>query len=243
VAAAVTDRTKVIVPVHLFGRPAALDELAALGLPLLEDAAQAFGAPGTATTGVCSTFSFFPTKNLFALGDGGLVACLDDSVAETVRKLRFHGSRDKQTFELVGANSRLDAIQAAALRVFLPELAAWNAARREAAARYAELGLGEVVELPADEPGHVYHMYVVRSPERARIAEALREAEIASASYYVTPLHLQPAMAYLGYRPGSLPETERAAAENLALPMWGGIGPDAQNEVVATVKAAVGVAV
>jgi dTDP-4-amino-4,6-dideoxygalactose transaminase len=243
VAAAVTDRTKVIVPVHLFGRPAALDELAALGLPLLEDAAQAFGAPGIATTGVCSTFSFFPTKNLFALGDGGLVACLDDSVAETVRKLRFHGSRDKQTFELVGANSRLDAIQAAALRVFLPELAAWNAARREAAARYAELGLGEVVELPADEPGHVYHMYVVRSPERARIAEALREAEIASASYYVTPLHLQPAMAYLGYRPGSLPETERAAAENLALPMWGGIGPDAQNEVVATVKAAVGVAV
>jgi dTDP-4-amino-4,6-dideoxygalactose transaminase len=243
VAAAVTDRTKVIVPVHLFGRPAALDELAALGLPLLEDAAQAFGAPGIATTGVCSTFSFFPTKNLFALGDGGLVACLDDSVAETVRKLRFHGSSDKQTFELVGANSRLDAIQAAALRVFLPELAAWNAARREAAARYAELGLGEVVELPADEPGHVYHMYVVRSPERARIAEALREAEIASASYYVTPLHLQPAMAYLGYRPGSLPETERAAAENLALPMWGGIGPDAQNEVVATVKAAVGVAV
>jgi dTDP-4-amino-4,6-dideoxygalactose transaminase len=243
VAAAVTDRTKVIVPVHLFGRPAALDELAAVGLPLLEDAAQAFGAPGTATTGVCSTFSFFPTKNLFALGDGGLVACLDDSVAETVRKLRFHGSRDKQTFELVGANSRLDAIQAAALRVFLPELAGWNAARREAAARYAELGLGEVVELPADEPGHVYHMYVVRSPERARIAEALRDAEIASASYYVTPLHLQPAMAYLGYRHGSLPETERAAAENLALPMWGGIGPDAQSEVVATVKAAVGVAV
>jgi dTDP-4-amino-4,6-dideoxygalactose transaminase len=243
VAAAVTRRTKLIVPVHLFGRPAALDELAAIGPPLLEDAAQAFGAPGTATTGVCSTFSFFPTKNLFALGDGGLVACVDDGVAETLRKLRFHGSRDKQTFELIGVNSRLDAIQAAALRVFLPQLAGWNAARREAAARYAELGLGEVVELPADEPGHVYHMYVVRSPERARIAEALRDAGIASASYYVTPLHLQPAMAYLGYRPGSLPETERAAAENLALPMWGGIGPDAQNAVVATVKSAVGVAV
>jgi dTDP-4-amino-4,6-dideoxygalactose transaminase len=243
VAAAVTERTKVIVPVHLFGRPAALDELAAIGPPLLEDAAQAFGAPGTATTGVCSTFSFFPTKNLFALGDGGLVACTDDAVAETVRMLRFHGSRDKQTFELIGVNSRLDAIQAAALRVFLPHLAGWNAARREAAARYAELGLGDVVELPPDEPGHVYHMYVVRSPERARIADALREAGIASASYYVTPLHLQPAMAYLGYRPGSLPETERASAENLALPMWGGIGADAQNAVVATVKSAVGVAV
>ena len=163
-------------PVHLFGRPAPLAELAALGLPLLEDAAQAFGAPGIATTGVCSTFSFFPTKNLFALGDGGLVACIDDGVADTVRKLRFHGSRDKQTFELVGTNSRLDAIQAAALRVFLPHLAGWNRARREAAARYAELGLGEVVELPLDEAGHVYHMYVVRTPERERIADALDEA-------------------------------------------------------------------
>jgi dTDP-4-amino-4,6-dideoxygalactose transaminase len=243
VAALITGRTRAIVPVHLFGRPAALDELAALGVPLLEDAAQAFGAPGIATTGVCSTFSFFPTKNLFALGDGGLVACLDDTVAETVRKLRFHGSRDKQTFELVGANSRLDAIQAAALRVFLPHLAEWNAARREAAARYAELGLDDAVELPADEAGHVYHMYVVRTPERARIADALRRAGIASASYYVTPLHLQPAMTYLGYARGSLPETERAAVENLALPMWGGIGPDQQEQVVAAVKSAVGVAV
>jgi dTDP-4-amino-4,6-dideoxygalactose transaminase len=243
VAALVTRRTKAIVPVHLFGRPAPLDELAGLGVPLLEDAAQAFGAPGVATAGVCSTFSFFPTKNLFALGDGGLVACLSDTVAETVRKLRFHGSRDKQTFELIGANSRLDAIQAAALRVFLPHLAGWNAARREAAVRYAELGLGDAVDLPVDETGHVYHMYVVRTPDRERITDALQAAEIASASYYVTPLHLQPAMAYLGYASGSLPETERAAADNLALPMWGGIRPDQQERVVATVKSAVGVAV
>ena len=243
VGALITRRTKAIVPVHLFGRPAPLDELAALGVPLLEDAAQAFGAPGIATTGICSTFSFFPTKNLFALGDGGLVACLDDTVAETVRMLRFHGSSDKQTFELIGANSRLDAIQAAALRVFLPHLAEWNAARREAAARYTELGLGDAADLPVDQAGHVYHMYVVRTSERARIADALREAGIASASYYATPLHLQPAMAYLGYAPGSLPETERAAAENLALPMWGGIGPDEQEQVVAAVKSAVGVAV
>ena len=230
-------------PVHLFGRPAALEELAAHGMPLLEDAAQAFGASGIATTGVCSTFSFFPTKNLFALGDGGLVACTDSAVADTVRKLRFHGSHDKQTFELVGTNSRLDAIQAAALRVFLPRLAGWNRSRRDAAARYAELGLGEAVELPPDEPGHVYHMYVVRTPDRERIAAALHDAGIASASYYVTPLHLQPAMGYLGHEPGSLPETERAAAENLALPMWGGIGPAEQERVVATVRAAVGVAV
>jgi dTDP-4-amino-4,6-dideoxygalactose transaminase len=243
VASLLTERTKAIVPVHLFGRPAPLAELAALGLPLLEDAAQAFGAPGIATTGVCSTFSFFPTKNLFALGDGGLVTCTDTAVADTVRKLRFHGSRDKRTFELVGANSRLDAIQAAALRVFLPHLAGWNRARREAAARYAELGLGDVVELPPDEAGHVYHMFVVRTTERERIAAALEEAGIASASYYTTPLHLQPAMAYLGYRPGALPETERAAAENLALPMWGGIGEEQQERVVATVKSAVGVVV
>jgi dTDP-4-amino-4,6-dideoxygalactose transaminase len=243
VAALVTERTKAIVPVHLFGRPAQLDELTPLGVPLLEDAAQAFGASGVATTGVCSTFSFFPTKNLFALGDGGLVACTSNTVAETVRKLRFHGSRDKQTFELVGTNSRLDAIQAAALRVLLPHLAGWNRARREAAGRYAELGLGELVELPVDEAGHVYHMYVVRTQERERIAAALDDAGIASASYYVTPLHLQPAMAFLGYEPGSLPETERAAGENLALPMWAGIGADQQERVVATIRAAVGVTV
>ncbi len=243
VAARVTERTTAIVPVHLFGRPAPVAELAELGVPLLEDAAQAFGAPGVATTGVCSTFSFFPTKNLFALGDGGLVACTDDDVAATVRKLRFHGSVDKQTFELIGTNSRLDAIQAAALRVFLPRLAGWNQGRRDAAARYADLGLGEALDLPVDEPGHVYHMYVARSPERDRVADALRDAGIASASYYVTPLHLQPAMAYLGYEAGSLPETERAAAENIALPMWGGIDAAQQEQVVATVRAAVGVAV
>ena len=243
VTAVVTERTKAIVPVHLFGRPAPLEELTPLGVPLLEDAAQAFGASGVATTGVCSTFSFFPTKNLFALGDGGLVASTSDAVAETVRKLRFHGSRDKQTFELVGTNSRLDAIQAAALRVLLPHLAGWNRARREAASRYAELGLGELVELPVEEAGHVYHMYVVRSPDRDRIADALEDAGIASASYYVTPLHLQPAMAFLGYRPGSLPETERAAVENLALPMWAGIAADQQEHIVATIRAAVGVTV
>ena len=241
VAARITSRTRAIVCVHLFGRPAPLAELAALGLPLVEDAAQAFGAEGVAGAGVCSTFSFFPTKNLFALGDGGLVACRDEEVAERVRMLRFHGSRDKQTFELVGTNSRLDALQAAFLRVFLPRLAGWNAARREAAARYAELGLGEAVELPADDPAHVYHLYVVRTAQRERIARALEAAGIASAAYYTTPLHLQPALAFLGYARGSLPETERAAAENLALPMWGGIGEEAQRRVVDAVRAAAGV--
>ncbi|MFO7573366.1 MAG: DegT/DnrJ/EryC1/StrS family aminotransferase [Gaiellaceae bacterium] len=241
VASRITPSTKAIMAVHLFGRPAPLAELAGLGLPVIEDAAQAFGAAGVARTGVCSTFSFFPTKNLFALGDGGLVACLEDGVADRVRMLRFHGSRDKTTFELIGTNSRLDAIQAAALRVFLPHLPGWNEARRQAADRYRSLGLGELAELPPDDAGHVYHMYVVRSTRRAEIGAGLSVAGIASAAYYTTPLHLQPALRYLGYEPGSLPETERAAAENLALPMWGGIGMEQQERVVEAVRATIGV--
>ncbi len=239
----VTARTRAIMPVHLFGRPAALEELVALGLPLIEDAAQAFGAAGVATTSVASTFSFYPTKNLGGIGDGGLVTALEDDLAERVRMLRFHGSRDKRDFHYVGANSRLDELQAAALRLFLEHLDEWNAQRCEAAARYAELGLGELVELPADDGAHVYHLYVVRSPERDRIAAALAEAEIGSASYYETPLHLQPALSYLGWQPGSLPETERAARENIALPMWVGLDADAQERVVETVRGAVAVGV
>jgi dTDP-4-amino-4,6-dideoxygalactose transaminase len=239
VAARVTPKTKAIVPVHLFGRAMQLDGLEQLGLPLLEDAAQAFGANGVATTGALSTFSFFPTKNLFAFGDAGLVTSQDVGLAERVRLLRFHGSRDKQRFDLVGYNSRLDEVQAALLRVLLPYVDEWNRSRREAAARYAELGLGDACELPADEPGHVYHMYVVRSPERDRIAESLAEVEIASAAYYRMPLHLQPALAGLGHRGGDLPATERASRENLALPLWAGIEPDVQERVVAAVKRAV----
>ncbi len=232
----ITKRTRAIMPVHLFGRPAPLEQLAGLGLPLIEDAAQAFGAPGTGTSGVCSTYSFFPTKNLFALGDGGLVTSTNDDVAARVRLLRFHGSRDKTTFELVGTNSRLDTIHAAALRVLLPRLATWNAGRREGARRYEELGLGELVELPLDDPGHVYHMYVVRSSHRDAIAAGLREAGVASAAYYATPLHLQPVFRHLGYVPGSLPATESAAAENLALPLWGCIDAGVQEQVVDAVR-------
>jgi dTDP-4-amino-4,6-dideoxygalactose transaminase len=243
VAGRITSRTRALMPVHLFGRPAPLRELAELGVTIVEDAAQAFGAESVATVGAASTFSFFPTKNLFGLGDGGLVAANDPELADRVRMLRLHGSRDKQDFQLVGYNSRLDELQAAALRLFLTQLDGWNAARREAAARYAELGLGELVELPPEDPGHVYHMFVVRSSERDRIAEALASAEIASASYYTTPLHLQPALRFLGWERGSLPETERAAAENLALPLWAGIGADVQERVVETVRAAVGVGV
>jgi dTDP-4-amino-4,6-dideoxygalactose transaminase len=235
----VTERTKAIIPVHLFGRPAALGELAELGIPIVEDAAQAFGAQGVGKTGVVSTYSFFPTKNLFALGDAGLVTTRDEELAERIRLLRFHGSKAKKDFELVGYNSRLDELQAAALRLFLPHVEEWNRLRREAAARYAELGLGEVCELPDDEPGHVYHVYVVRSPERDRIREHLAASEIASSAYYETPLHRQPALRPFGQAEAEFPETERASRENLALPLWAGIGADVQERVVSAVREAV----
>jgi len=240
VAARITPRTKAIMPVHLFGRPAPLDELAQLGLPLIEDAAQAFGSPEIARTGVASTFSFYPTKNLFGLGDGGLVATTDDELGERVRMLRFHGSHDKVDFHLVGYNSRLDEVQAAMLRIFLRHLDEWTRLRREAAERYRELGLGDVVQTPEDEPGHVYHLFVSRSPERDRIVAALREAEIGCATYYLPPLHLQPALRFLGYAEGSLPETERLAQENFSVPLWAGIGAEQQERVVDVVRAAVG---
>src|SRR5207302_8598106 len=153
VAARITRRTKAVIAVHLFGRPAPLAELNGLGVPVIEDAAQAFGSPDIARSGVASTFSFYPTKNLFCIGDGGLVSTDDEELAERVRRLRFHGSRDKVDFELIGYNSRLDEVQAAVLRVFLAELDRWVGQRREAAGRYAELGLGSACELPEDEAG------------------------------------------------------------------------------------------
>jgi dTDP-4-amino-4,6-dideoxygalactose transaminase len=240
VAEKVTARTRAVIPVHLFGRPAAIEPLLDLGPAVIEDAAQAFGAPEVATRGTISTFSFFPTKNLFCLGDGGLVATNDDELADRVQLLSFHGSRDKKDFDLVGYNSRLDELQAAFLRLFLTQLDLWTNGRREAAARYAELGLGELVDLPRDEPGHVYHLFVCRSAERDAICAALREAGIGTATYYTTPLHLQPALRHLGYEPGSLPETERAGAENFSVPLWPGIPVEAQERVVEVVRSAVG---
>jgi dTDP-4-amino-4,6-dideoxygalactose transaminase len=242
VADLIGPRTRAIMPVHLFGRPAPLAQLEELGVPIIEDAAQAWGAAGTAT-GVAATYSFYPTKNLFCLGDGGLVAVNDDDLAERIAMLAFHGSRDKVDFHFVGYNSRLDELQAAFLRTFLPHVDEWNRARRAAVARYAELGLGEMCELPPDEPGHVYHLLVCRSPERDRIREALAAAGIGSASYYVTPLHLQPALRYLGHGEGSLPETERAARENFSVPLWPGISADVQERVVEVVRSAVGAGV
>jgi dTDP-4-amino-4,6-dideoxygalactose transaminase len=230
----ITERTKAIMHVHLFGRPAA--DFSGFGLPVIEDAAQAFGAGGIATS-VASTFSFFPTKNLFALGDGGLISVNDPELAQRIRMLRFHGSAAKKEFLYVGYNSRLDAMQAAFLRIFLRHIDEWNASRREAAARYTEL-LEGIVETPEDEDGHVYHMYCVRSPERDRLSAALQAADIGHAVYYQPPLHLQPALRYLGYSEGDFPETEKASRENLCLPLWAGITDDQQAEVVSVLRRA-----
>jgi dTDP-4-amino-4,6-dideoxygalactose transaminase len=241
VAAKLTDRTKAVIPVHLFGRPFDVASLT-VSVPIVEDAAQAFGATldgaRVGSLGTAATFSFYPTKNLFGLGDGGLVTTADPEFASRVRLLRFHGSRDKQRFDAVGYNSRLDEIQAAALRIFLQHVDEWNSGRRAAAARYAELGLGELCELPGDEPGHVYHMYVVRTRERERLTAALDQADIGWAAYYTTPLHLQPALAGFGYAEGSLPETERASRETLALPLWPAITREQQERVVECLRAA-----
>jgi dTDP-4-amino-4,6-dideoxygalactose transaminase len=227
-----TKQTKAIMPVHLFGRPA--PDMSGFGLPVIEDAAQAFGAGGIATS-VASTFSFFPTKNLFALGDGGLIAVNDSELAQRIRMLRFHGSESKKEFVYVGYNSRLDAMQAAFLRIFLQHIDSWNRQRREAAARYTEL-LDGLVETPVDEAGHIYHAYCVRSPERDRLAAALKDADIGFAVYYQPPLHLQPALRYLGYSEGDFPETEKASRENLCLPLWAGITEEQQAEVVSVLK-------
>jgi dTDP-3-amino-3,4,6-trideoxy-alpha-D-glucose transaminase len=210
VKAVMTPRTKAIVPVHLFGNVAPVPELRALGVPVVEDAAQAaggsLGGVKAGALGDAATFSFYPAKNLPCLGDGGAIVTDDDDVAELSRRLRFHGSTDKQTYTEVGYNSRLDEMQAAALRVLLPELDGWNERRRAAAAAYESAGLGEHVRLPraVDGASHVYHLYVVRA-ERLPIGRG----------YYRVPVHRQPAIRSAAELPG----TEEAARTNHALPM------------------------
>jgi dTDP-4-amino-4,6-dideoxygalactose transaminase len=240
VKAALTPRTKAVVAVHLFGNVAPAREIEALGVPVVEDAAQAVGStsedgrPGT--LGTVATFSFFPSKNLGAFGDGGAVTSNDDAVAERVRMLRFHGSRDKDTFELVGFNSRLDELQAAILRVQLPHLDGWCAGRRAGAAEYERAGLGELVRLPAVPAGTdpAWHLYVIRHLRADDLAAALSAAGIGHKAYYRRPSHLQPAMAE--YAPASpLPGTEVAAREHLAIPM----SPVLSGEQAAAVVAAV----
>ena len=238
---ALTPRTRAIVPVHLFGNVAPVEDLRRLRVPILEDAAQAtgatLGARHAGTLGDAAALSFFPSKNLGGLGDGGAVVTDDDEVAERARLLRSHGSHDKQTYTAVGYNSRLDALQAAALRVLLPELEGWNERRRAVADAYAAHGLGEHAALPEPTPAaeHVYHLYVVRHPRPDELASRLAEHGIEARSYYRVPVHRQPAMApYLSADgPPNLPGTDEAAATNLALPMGPELSAGEVEEVVA----------
>jgi dTDP-4-amino-4,6-dideoxygalactose transaminase len=242
VRAALTPRTKAVLVVHLFGNVAPVAEIEALGVPVVEDAAQAAGTrtdrgrPGS--LGTLATFSFYPSKNLPAFGDGGAVTTRDAALAERIRMLRFHGSRDKETFELVGHNSRLDELQAGILRVLLPHLDEWSDGRRAAARAYAEAGLGELVTPPEPTPGcePAWHLYVVRHERADELIAALREAGIGARSYYREPAHMQPAMLSHGVAGVGLPGTEEAAATNLAIPMSPVLGPEQAAEVVAALR-------
>ncbi|MCC6849704.1 MAG: DegT/DnrJ/EryC1/StrS family aminotransferase [Deltaproteobacteria bacterium] len=247
---------RAIVPVHLFGRPCAITELAAFaadqGLDVVEDAAQAIGARvgGTGryagTLGRFGCFSFYPTKNLGGAGDGGCVVARSAADADRVRALARHGAEGGPYRHVaLGIASRLDALQAAVLGVKLAHVDAWNAARRRQAERYdrlldAALGSRASVAAPVRVPGHVFHQYVVRVPERDRVRAALAAAGIETQVYYPIPLHLQPCFAAFGHRPGDRPEAERAAAESLALPIYPELGDDAARAVVAALAAALG---
>jgi dTDP-4-amino-4,6-dideoxygalactose transaminase len=243
-AAAVTSRTRAIIPVHLYGQSADLDPLVdtarRASVPLIEDAAQAIGARYKGRTvggfGRVGCFSFFPSKNLGAFGDGGLVTTDDDTVAASLRRMRVHGA-DRQYF-------RLDALQAAVLRVKLPHLAAWTEARRVNAGRYARLfaeaGLTDRVGLPETAPDrhHIFNQYVVRVPDRDAVKAHLEARNVGCAIYYPVPFHEQACFAYLGHRTGQFPHAERAARETLALPIYGELTPEQQRYVVEVVAEA-----
>jgi dTDP-4-amino-4,6-dideoxygalactose transaminase len=227
--ARVTARTRAIIPVHLFGRPAEVAPLASAGLPIVEDAAQALGVPNLGKIARIVTLSFFPSKNLGAAGDAGMTLTNDAELADRLRLLRAHGSRPKYTHHIIGGNFRLDALQAAILRAKRPHLAKWNAHRRENVARYRELLANTPLTLPEDVEGHIWHHFVVRAPRRDELRAHLSSREIETEVYYPRPLHQQPCL----HDESSLPNAERAAKEVLALPVHPELS-EAQLEHVAT---------
>ncbi len=235
VAAALTPKTRAIVPVDLYGQMANMERLLAIakprGLPVIEDACQAIGARRTVggtwrmagELGWVTSFSFFPSKNLGAWGDGGMMVTSDAAAAERLRRLRLHGGAKQYHHDEVGTNSRLDTLQAAILLAKLPHLAAWSAARREHAAYYTQAFAGLApVHPPVVEPGneHIFHQYTLRVERRDALQAHLKAKGIGHAVYYPVPLHRQPCFAGLGYRDGSLPVTERAAREVISLPIY-----------------------
>jgi dTDP-4-amino-4,6-dideoxygalactose transaminase len=247
--AAITPRTKAIVPVHLFGLSADLDPLIEagqrLGIPIVEDAAQAIGATYRSRIvggiGAMGCFSFFPSKNLGAFGDAGLLTTNDGRLADRARLLRTHGMQPKYYHHVVGANFRMDALQAAVLRVKAPHLAAWTDARRANAARYRELfaasGLDGQLRLPVEPRGcrHIFNQFVICSSDRDALKRHLDEQGIGNEIYYPVPFHLQPCFADLGYRRGAFPHAERAALESLAIPVYGELTEPQQRTVVSAI--------
>lgn len=242
---AITPRTKAIMPVHLFGQMADMDQLMEIAthhrLPVIEDAAQAIGAEykgrRAGSIGDLGCFSFFPSKNLGGFGDGGMVTAQDPTLADRVQLLRGHGMRPKYYHQFIGGNFRLDALQAAVLRVKLKYLDGWSEARQRNAATYrrlfAQAGISSVA-LPVEAPDrrHIYNQFVIRVPHRDKVIQTLRDAQIGVEIYYPVPIHLQECFRYLGYREGDLPASEAAARETLALPIYPELKEDAQERVV-----------
>jgi dTDP-4-amino-4,6-dideoxygalactose transaminase len=236
---AVTSATAAVVPVHLYGQMAPVERLAVDGLPIVEDAAQCHGATRNSrvagSSGVAAT-SFYPSKNLGAYGDAGAVVTNDDAIAYKVRALANHGGHSRDTHDVAGFNSRLDALQAVVLRIKLNRLDSWNRARQAAAARYDELlePLDVVRPMVVERNTHVWHLYVIRIPSqggpgrRDRVRSYLLARGVATGIHYPVPLHRTPAFAYLGYRAGAFPHAEAAANEVLSLPLYPHIGADQQ---------------
>jgi len=250
VARKVTGRTKAIMPVHLFGQVARMEPINAVarehGIPVVEDAAQAIGAKRNGkracSLGFAGCLSFYPTKNLGAFGDAGAICTSDDAFAEKCRKLRVHGSGHTYHHEMIGGMFRLAAVQAAVLSVKLKYLEGWHEARRKNAALYDQLLRGGKVVTPRIEEGNwsVYNQYVVRVPDRDRVKQRLADKGVGSGVYYPLPLHLQDCFAYLGVREGTLPETERACREVLALPVYPELPEEHVRYVARELLAAVG---
>jgi dTDP-4-amino-4,6-dideoxygalactose transaminase len=246
VAAAVTGRTRALMPVHLYGQAVAIEELQALardhGLVVIEDAAQAHGAERhgrrCGSLGDLGCFSFYPGKNLGACGDGGAVVCADGDLAERLRMLRNYGQRNKNRHEACGWNSRLDTVQAAVLGIKLDYLEPWNEARRLHAEAYARRLAGLPLGLPvtADGNRHVFHLFVVRTPRRDRLRAFLTERGVACGVHYPIPIHLQEAHADLGYGPGAFPAAEAIAGECLSLPMFPELRPEQIEHVCASIE-------
>ena len=239
--AAITPRTKAIIPVHLYGMPAEMDHIKLIaerhGLPIIEDAAQAHGAryrgKPVGQFGKIACFSFYPSKNLGAYGEGGALVTNDASIAQRARSLRDHAQSQKYLHDEIGYNYRMDSFQAAVLAIKLKRLDAWNAARTDRAAYYTELLANSSYKLPThfSDSECVWHCYVIETPERDRLRSVLQDAGIETAVHYPVPVHLQKVYAHLGYKPGDLPVTERLCQHCLSLPIY----PELSKEKIFTV--------